>query len=56
MNDIIDWLTLNKEWLFSGAGIAILTVISGLLLKSVPPGAAETKPISNSSVLRQIRV
>ncbi len=24
--------------------------------KSVPPGAAETKPISNSSVLRQIRV
>lgn len=30
---MMDWLISNKEWLFSGAGIAIITVIGGLFLR-----------------------
>lgn len=29
--DIIDWLITNKEWLFSGAGIYIISSIMSLL-------------------------
>ena len=28
-----DWIIQNKEWMFSGIGVAIITLISGLLIK-----------------------
>ncbi len=30
---MVDWLISNKDWLFSGAGIAIITLIGGMLIK-----------------------
>ena len=33
MEEIIDWIIRNKEWVFSGIGVAILTLIIGFLFK-----------------------
>lgn len=33
MKDFIDWVILNKEWVFSGIGVAIITLILGFLFK-----------------------
>jgi hypothetical protein len=30
MNDALTWVIDNKEWLFSGAGIALITVLIAL--------------------------
>lgn len=33
MDEIIDWIVQNKEWVFSGIGVAIITLILGFLFK-----------------------
>ena len=33
MKDFIDWVIENKEWVFSGIGVAIITLILGFLFK-----------------------
>lgn len=33
MNDVIDWIIQNKEWVFSGIGVAIITLMLGFLYK-----------------------
>jgi hypothetical protein len=30
----MEWIINNKEWIFSGAGVAIISLIIGLLLKN----------------------
>lgn len=30
----MDWLMQNKDWVFSGIGVAILSLIGGLLFKN----------------------
>ncbi|MET4000604.1 hypothetical protein [Marinobacterium sp. MBR-109] len=34
MTDIIRWIVDNKEWLFSGAGVAVLVWLGNMLRKN----------------------
>ncbi len=33
MEQIIEWLKANKEWVFSGVGIAIISAILGIIFR-----------------------
>jgi hypothetical protein len=33
LNNMMDWIASNKEWVFSGVGVAIITVIGGVILR-----------------------
>jgi len=33
MNKVIEWIISNKEWIFSGLGVAVISFVISLLIK-----------------------
>ncbi|MFN7077601.1 hypothetical protein ACK4QZ_18525, partial [Proteus mirabilis] len=46
MPDVINWLLLNKEWLFYGAGLLAITVIAKIFCRSKNDGIKSNKQTS----------
>ncbi|WP_147321332.1 hypothetical protein [Rhodoferax lacus] len=50
----MDWLIANKDWVFSGIGVLVLTVIGGFIKNKLSPSAApQTAQTVNQSVVLQ---
>ncbi len=52
---MLDWIIENKEWVFSGVGVAIVTTIIGFLIKKQKPepnNSIQNSRIQNSTVLQ----
>lgn len=48
MNSIVKWVIDNKEWVFSGVGVAIAGFIIGLILKKRVSGGENIKMTQKS--------
>ncbi|WP_020531888.1 hypothetical protein [Flexithrix dorotheae] len=46
MEEIIQWLSSNKEWLFSGLGVAVFTLIGGIFFKNKKKGKSPNNQTS----------
>lgn len=51
---VIDWFSNNKEWVFSGVGITVLSLISHFFYKQKPPSSQQQIKSGNNSVNIQI--
>jgi len=45
---MIEWIWGNREWIFSGIGIAIITVIFSLIINRKKSGSSHNNPASSS--------
>lgn len=43
MQEISNWVMTNKEWLFSGAGLLVITVIARIFFRSKNDGNKSNK-------------
>lgn len=49
MQEFMAWLVENKEWLFSGAGLLIFSVMGRLLFKRIRAASTQTIRSGDSS-------
>ena len=46
---IVEWIISNKEWIFSGLGIAIISAFFAILKTKTPKGGEAKNEILNST-------
>ena len=49
---MVEWIICNKEWIFSGLGIAIISAFFAIL-KTKNPKGGEGNPIFDSYITQQ---
>jgi len=54
LEDFIDWISKNTEWVFSGAGIAIIGLIGRFVFKGMQTSSSQKIKSGSSSTNLQI--
>lgn len=50
MEDFVAWVIYNKEWLFSGVGVAIFVWVGGLIFKKKHASSTQTIRSGDNSI------
>lgn len=54
MEDLINWISNNKEWIFSGAGIAIIGLIGRFIYKGTQASSSQNIKSGKNSTNIQV--